>query len=62
VVGGSLAIGWAEEDPARGAEQDLLQRIGEISHLNVVVASPGRQQRRLVGQVGEVGAHHPRCG
>ena len=34
-----------------GAEHDLLQRLGEIARVHALVASPRRQQRRLVDQV-----------
>ena len=62
VVGGALAVRGAEDDPARRAEQDLLQRVGEVGHLHLVVFAPGGEQRRLVGEVGQVGADHPRRG
>ena len=59
VVGGPLAVLRAEDDPARCPEQHLLERVGEVGHVNLVVVSPGRQQRRLVGQVGQVRTDHP---
>ncbi len=58
VVGGALAVGGGEQDAAWGAEHQLLQRVGEVAHLDLVVFAPRSQQRRLVGEVREVGADH----
>ena len=59
VVGRPLPVLGLEHDPARRAEQDLLERVGEVRHLDLVVLAAGGEQRRLVGEVGQVGAHHP---
>ena len=50
----------AHEQPAFGAEHDPVKGIGEVGHLHALVVTAGGGQRRLVGQVGQVGAHHPR--
>ena len=60
VVGGPLAVARREHDPARGAEQDLLERVGEVGGLDGVVVAARGEQRRLVGEIGEVGADHAR--
>ena len=45
--------------PRGAAEEELLERVGEVAHLDLVVFSFGCQQRRLVGEVREIGADHP---
>src|SRR3984957_15668771 len=59
VEGGSLTVLGVEEDSSRGAKQDLLERVREVGHLNLFVSSARREQCRLVGEVGQVGADHP---
>jgi hypothetical protein len=59
VVGGAAAVCLAHHDLPLGAEHDPLERIGEVGFLDLLVLSASRQQRGLVDQVGEVGAHHP---
>ena len=62
VVGGPLSVFGIEQDSARRAEQDLLQRVGEVGHRDLLVVASRRQQRRLVGEVREIGTDHPgRC-
>ena len=45
---------------ARGAEQHLVLGLLEIDHRDLVGVAAGREQRRLVHQVLEVGAHEAR--
>ena len=60
VVGGALAVGVRHHDLALGAEDDLLDRVREVPLLDGCVAPPGREQRRLVHDQGEVGARGSR--
>ena len=41
-----------------GAEDDLLQRVGEVAHRDLLVLATRGEQRGLVHQVGEVGTDH----
>src|SRR6185437_8650092 len=59
---GALAVGGGEDDPPGRAQQDLLQRVGEVGEGDGVVAATGGQQGGLVGEVGQVGADHARRG
>ncbi len=59
VVRGPPALLDGQHDLARRAEDDLLQRVGEVGHLHLAVPAPGGGQRRLVDQVAQVGADHP---
>ena len=61
VVGGAAAVLLREHHRPRRAEHDLLEGVGEVRHLDPLVLALGRQQRRLVGEVGEVGADHARA-
>ncbi len=58
VVGGAALLLVGQDDPARRAEDDLLQRVGEVPALHLVVPAARGQQRRLVGEVRDVGADH----
>ena len=60
VVGDAAAVLLGEHDAARGAEHDLLQRLGEVRVLDLLVVAARGEQRGLVGEVGEVGADHAR--
>ena len=60
VVGGALAVGVAHQHRARGAEDDLLDRVGEVRQLDALVVAAGGEERRLVDQQREVGAGHAR--
>ena len=60
MVGGALAVGVRHHDLALGAEDDLLDRVGEVPLLDGRVTTPGREQRRLVHDQGEVGARGSR--
>ena len=42
VVGDAAAVLVGEDRAARGAEDDLLQRVGEVGHLDLLVAAAGR--------------------
>ena len=59
MVGRALAILLVEENAARRAEDDLFQRVGEVGHVDLVVAAARGEQRGLISQVGQIGAHHP---
>jgi hypothetical protein len=52
-----LANGFAVSEAA-GAEQELLQGVGEIGHRHLVVVASRRQQRSLGGEAGQVSAGH----
>src|SRR5215213_6368950 len=60
VVGDSLPLLGTNQQRALGAEHDLLQCIQEVLLAHLVLLAPGRQKRRLVDQVPEVGARKPR--
>ena len=60
VVGGTAPVFRAHHHLARGAEDDPLQRIREIGFGDDLVIPPRGKQRRLVDEVGQIGAHHPR--
>src|SRR5215212_8913616 len=60
VVGDSLPLLGADQQRALGAKHDLLQSIQEVLLAHLVLLAPGRQERRLVDQVPEVGARKPR--
>jgi hypothetical protein len=64
VVRGALAVRVAHDDLALGAEDDLLDRVGEVGLLDLLVIAARREQRGLVDQQREVGARHARrrCG
>jgi hypothetical protein len=64
VVRGALPLLRREHDPPLGAEHHLLEGLGEVVLLHPVVVVPGGDDRRLVDEVREVGAHHAgrRCG
>ena len=62
VVGRALTLLLAEHDLALRPQQDLLERIREVGELHPLVGTPRRHQRRLVGQVLQVGADHSRRG
>ena len=62
VVGDPAAVLLGLYDLALGAEHDLLDRVGEVGVGHLFMLAPRRQQRRLVGDVGEVGPDHAgRC-
>ena len=58
VVGGAPLVGRGEQQLARGSELDLLERVGEVAHRHLLVRAARREERRLVGEVREVGADH----
>ena len=59
VVGGAAAVLGAHHDLPLRAEHDPLQRVGEVGRVDLLVVPPRGEQRRLVDEVGEVGADHP---
>ena len=61
VVGGALAVGVGHQHRAGGAEDDLLDRVGEVRQLDALVVAAGGEERRLVDQQREVGAGHARA-
>ena len=60
VVGRALPIRRVEQDVARGAEGDLLQRLGEILGTDGIRVLARREERRLVDQVAQLGADQAR--
>ena len=62
VVGGAAAVVAAHHHLALGAEDDPLERIGEVGLEHLLVIAARGEQRRLVDEVGEVGADHARRG
>ena len=56
VIGDALAVFAAEQQRALRAEYDLLQRVEEVLLAHLVLLAPRGEQRRLVGEVLEVGA------
>ena len=60
VVRGAASFALRDDDVARGPELNLLQRVGQVALGDVGPAAAGREQRRLVHQIGEVGARHAR--
>ena len=60
VVGGPSLLLGRDHDRAGGAEDDPLERVGEVGALDLLVVTPGRQQRGLVDEVLELGADHAR--
>jgi hypothetical protein len=61
VIGSALAVGIRERDLPFGAEHDPLERACEVGHPHLLVLAPGGEEGRLVGEIREVGAHHPRA-
>ena len=59
VVCGPPPVRVAQHDLARSAEDDLLQRVGEVAHRDLLVLATRCQQRGLVYEVGQVRADHP---
>ena len=62
VVGGPAPVLVTHHDLALGAEDDLLERVGEVRSGHRVVIPARSEQRGLVDEVGQVGADHSRCG
>ena len=60
VEGGALPLLGREHDPPDGAEEDLLQRGGEVGHGDLAMALAGCRQGGLVDQVLQVGTDHTR--
>ena len=56
VVGDPGAVLLAQHDLALGSEQHLLDGLQEVPHGHRVAVLPGREERRLVDQVFQVGA------
>src|SRR5690606_26023600 len=57
VVGGVLALFFGHDDRAAlGAHDDLVLGLFEVGHVDGAAVAARREQRRLVDQVGEVGA------
>jgi hypothetical protein len=52
VVGRATAVLLFEDHAPGRAEQDLLQRIGEIGHLHGVMVQARTEQCRFVGEIG----------
>ena len=59
VVGGPALVLVRDHHLALGPEHDPLHRVGEVLLDDVGVTAPRRQQRRLVDEIGQVGADHP---
>ena len=59
VVRGPSPVRIAQHDLPGGAEDDLLQRVGEVAHRDLLVLATRGEQRGLVYQVGEVSTDHP---
>ena len=62
VVGGALAVVLRHHHAPLDAQHDLLDGVGEVGHLDRLVAAARGQQRGLVDEVREVGADHSRRG
>ena len=60
VVGGAFAIGVGHHHLTLGAEDDLLDRVGEVPLLDGGVLAAGGEQRRLVREQRDVGAGRAR--
>src|SRR5215208_4494773 len=60
VVGDALPLLWAHQQRALGAEHDLLQSVQEVLLGDFLLLTAGRQERRLVDQIPEIGARKPR--
>ena len=58
VVGRAQAVVLRHHHAPLDAEHDLLDGVREVGHLDALVAAARGQQRGLVDEVGEVGAHH----
>ena len=56
VVGNHLAIILVHDGGAHGAQQHLVQRILEVALVDQLLVAARRGQRRLIDQVGEIGA------
>src|SRR5918995_1384913 len=59
VVGDTLPLLGAHQQWALGAEHDPLQSVQEVLLAHLLLLAPGRQERRLVDQVPEVGSREP---
>jgi hypothetical protein len=61
VIGGQRALGFGEHQAsALNSEHHLVLGILEVRHVYQGLVAPGREHRRLIDQVGEIGAGHPR--
>ena len=60
VRGGPLLLGGEHEALAPGAHHDAVAGVLEVDALDLLAAAAHGEQRRLVDQVGEVGAAHAR--
>jgi hypothetical protein len=62
VVRGALAVGAAQHDLALRTKHDFFEGLGEVLGRHLLVSAARGVQRRLVDEVGEVGADHARRG
>ena len=60
VVRGAALVLCRHQHLALGAENDLLERVGEVGFLDLRVIAPRGKQRSLVDEVREIGADHSR--
>ena len=61
VVGGAAPVFGADHHLALGAEDDPLERVGEVGLGDKFVIPPRREQGCFVDEICEVGADHSRC-
>ena len=60
VVGGAAPVFRRHHDLPLGAEDDPLERVGEIGLVHLVMVTARGEQRRLVHEVREIGSDHSR--